>query len=60
MTTGAFYGCYKSKEELFDALVQEHYNFTINRFQDAQRQFARLPHEQPPEVMGEIYGNFIL
>ena len=24
VTTGAFYGYYKSKEELFDALVKEH------------------------------------
>ena len=27
VTTGAFYGYYKSKEELFEALVGKHYNF---------------------------------
>lgn len=27
VTTGAFYGYYDSKEELFEALVGEHYNF---------------------------------
>lgn len=26
-TTGAFYGYYDSKEDLFEALVGEHYNF---------------------------------
>ena len=36
MTTGAFYGYYKSKEELFEALVGEHYQYLIDRFKDAQ------------------------
>ena len=27
VTTGAFYGYYDSKEDLFEALVGEHYNF---------------------------------
>lgn len=56
MTTGAFYGYYKSKEELFEALVGEHYNFMINRFNDAQREFANLPHEQQPENLSSISG----
>lgn len=56
MTTGAFYGYYKSKEELFEALVSRHYDFIINRFKDAQREFAQLPHEKQPEVMGDISG----
>ena len=30
MTTGAFYGYYKSKEELFEALVGEHYAYPRN------------------------------
>ena len=29
MTTGAFYGYYKSKEELFAALVGEHYDYVL-------------------------------
>lgn len=56
MTTGAFYGYYKSKEELFEALVGEPYDYLIGRFKDAQREFAQLPHEQQPEVMGDISG----
>lgn len=56
MTTGAFYGYYKSKEELFEALVGEPHDYLIGRFKDAQREFAQLPHEQLPEVMGDISG----
>lgn len=56
MTTGAFYGYYKSKEALFEALVGAHYNYLIGRFQQAQREFAALPEEQQPQVMGEISG----
>ena len=32
VTTGAFYGYYKSKEDLFEALVGEHYNFLLTCF----------------------------
>ncbi len=56
MTTGAFYGYYKSKEGLFEALVSEHYDFILNRFQAAQREFAALPHEQQPDHLSNISG----
>ena len=56
MTTGAFYGYYKSKEELFEALVGEHNADLPGCFQKAQKEFADLPHEQQPEVMGDISG----
>ena len=56
MTTGAFYGYYKSKEELFEALVGEPHDYLIGRFKNAQQEFAQLPHEQQPEVMGDISG----
>ena len=56
MTTGAFYGYYKSKEGLFEALVGEHYAYLLDCFQKAQKDFANLPHQQQPEVMGDISG----
>ena len=56
MTTGAFYGYYKSKEELFEALVGKHYEYILTCFKKAQQDFAELPHEQQPEVMGDISG----
>lgn len=43
VTTGAFYGYYKSKEELFEALVGEHYNFLLDCFCRAQKEFSEIP-----------------
>ena len=56
MTTGAFYGYYKSKEELFEALVGEHCQYLIDHFKNAQKQFDDLPYEQQPEMMNDILG----
>lgn len=56
MTTGAFYGYYKSKEELFEAIVGEHYEYILNRFIKAQQEFAELPAAKQPEVMSDISG----
>ncbi len=56
MTTGAFYGYYNSKEELFAALVGKHYDYLIERFRRAQNEFAELPRERQPEVLGDISG----
>ena len=56
MTTGAFYGYYKSKEELFEALAGDHYTYFIDRFERAQKEFAALPKEKQPEAMSEISG----
>ena len=56
MTTGAFYGYYKSKEALFAALVGEHYDYFIELFKTAQEDFANLPHERQPEAMEGISG----
>lgn len=56
MTTGAFYGYYKSKEELFAALVEEHYRYILDRFCRAQEEFARLPQEKQPEALGDSSG----
>ena len=56
MTTGAFYGYYKSKAELFEALVGKHYEYILTCFRKAQQEFAGLAQEQQPEVMGDISG----
>lgn len=42
-TLGAFYGYYKSKEELFEALVGEHYQYLIDRFKDARSNLPIYP-----------------
>ena len=56
MTTGAFYGYYKSKEALFEALVGAHYRYLVGRFCQAQEEFARLPRDRQPEVLGDFSG----
>ena len=56
VTTGAFYGYYNSKEELFQALVGEQYETVMRCFCTAQRDFAKLPPEKQPECLGEISG----
>ena len=40
VTTGAFYGYYNSKEDLFEALVGEHYDFLLKLFCKAQKEIA--------------------
>ena len=56
VTTGAFYGYYKSKEELFEALVKEPYEYFINRFIKAQKDFAALPEVNQPENLSLASG----
>ncbi len=46
VTTGAFYGYFKSKEELFDALVKEQYTHILDLYQTILADFAEMPPEQ--------------
>ncbi|MBR0032897.1 MAG: TetR/AcrR family transcriptional regulator [Treponema sp.] len=46
VTTGAFYGYYKSKEELFSALVKPHADNVANIFSSLISQFMELPKNQ--------------
>lgn len=59
VTTGAFYGYYASKEELFDALVGEQEAHFLGCFQMAQDDFSSLPPQKQPDNMGEISGTCI-
>lgn len=43
VTTGAFYGYFKSKEDLFDALVKEQYTHILNMYQSSIDNFHKLP-----------------
>lgn len=54
VTTGAFYGYFKSKQDLFSALVNEPAHIFLQRFTTAQETFAQLPPEQQPGQMGVI------
>lgn len=56
VTTGALYGYYDSKEELFEALVSEQYDYLMDRFCEAQQEFADLPPEAQPDQLSTISG----
>ena len=43
VTTGAFYGYYNSKEDLLEALIGEQYDFLLDCFCRAQKEFAEIP-----------------
>ncbi len=54
VTTGAFYGYYDSKEELFAALVGEPYEYMMGQYKQAHEYFENLPAEKQPEQMGKL------
>lgn len=56
VTTGAFYGYFKSKSELFDALVGNAYNEFFEKYCRAQKEFADQPYEKQKASVGEISG----
>ncbi len=56
VTTGAFYGYYDSKEDLFEALVGKQYDFLLERFCRAQKEFAELPPQEQPDNLTSTSG----
>lgn len=56
VTTGAFYGYYASKENLFESLVYEQYEHFMGIFQKAQQDFSNIPQEEQPKHLGDIPG----
>lgn len=57
VTLGAFYGYYGSKEELFEALVGEQYEYMLTRYRKAHADFVKIPEVEQPEHMSEISGD---
>lgn len=58
VTTGAFYGYYKSKEELFEALVGPVAQHFLNRFSKTVKDFNRLPAEEQKKQRENYSNNF--
>lgn len=56
VTTGSFYWYYKSKEELFEALVGIHYDHVMKMYMDAVDRFMQYPKEEQKEHMGDVGG----
>ena len=46
VTTGAFYGYYGSKEELFGALVGGAYQYLMKTYKEALQTFSNLPEQR--------------
>ena len=55
VTTGAFYGYYKSKEELFEALVGPVAEYFLNRFNEMVQEFNTLSVEEQMENYSNNY-----
>ncbi|MBO6219851.1 MAG: TetR/AcrR family transcriptional regulator [Treponema sp.] len=53
VTTGAFYGYYKSKEELFNALVSPHGDHVLDIFKNIVSEFMEIPKTQWAKNMFE-------
>lgn len=53
VTTGAFYGYFKSKEELFDALVKEHAAYLLRTYSNILADFRKMPLEHQVSSMEE-------
>ena len=53
VTTGAFYGYFKSKEEIFDSLVKEQHLHLLEMYQTALDNFHKLPPEEQRSRMTE-------
>ena len=60
VTTGAFYGYYKSKEELFDALVGEQAEYVLRLFDTTLENFNKLSGEEQTQKMTDISGDAML
>lgn len=52
VTTGAFYGYYKSKEDLFAALVEEPYRLLIETFSETVSEFGKMEPKRQLENLG--------
>lgn len=51
VTTGAFYGYFESKEELFDSLVKEHAEYVLGVYDKILLEFSGLTPEKQVELM---------
>ena len=52
VTTGAFYGYYSSKEELFESLVGEQYHTFLNEYKKTIREFREMSPQKQMENLG--------
>ncbi len=54
VTTGALYGYFASKEDIFDSLVKDAYETVMDAYKGAHEEFAALPYDTQVSGMGDI------
>lgn len=54
VTTGALYGYFASKEDIFDSLVKEAYETVMDAYKQAHEEFTALPYDTQVSGMGDI------
>lgn len=59
VTTGAIYGCFGSKQELFDALVGGTYELFMRNYMAAQNRFTDIPEAQQPDNVGTASSHYL-
>ena len=59
VTTGAIYGCFGSKQELFDALVGGTYELFMRNYMAAQNSFTDIPEAQQPDNVGTASSHYL-
>lgn len=59
VTTGAFYGYFSSKEDLFDALVKEPADYFMTEYKKVQYDFKKLSPSIQEESMGKTSGQWL-
>lgn len=53
VTTGAFYGYFKNKEELFSALVEKEYNHLLELYRSMIESFGKMSRDQQVQNLAE-------
>lgn len=59
VTTGAFYGYYRSKEELFSALVKPVYDHILQEYKQAHEIYSELDEKQRIESMTSFSEGYV-
>lgn len=60
VTTGAFYGYFSSKEELFECLVQDSFNYLIDEFKDILTRFEKLSASEQHTNMSTFSSEWLM
>ena len=60
VTTGAFYGYFKSKEALFEALAGEAADYFMSEYKSVQESFRHLSPQEQEDSLGKVSGDWMM